>query len=112
MKNLKKRGEKVLSPVLGKYFSNFEIEKGKGCFLFDTNGKKYLDFSSGIAVAATGYSHPKVVKAARKQLEKLIHICIGVAYYEPYIALAERLSKIVPIKNAQFFFCQSGSEAV
>ncbi|NQT29121.1 MAG: aminotransferase class III-fold pyridoxal phosphate-dependent enzyme [Candidatus Saganbacteria bacterium] len=112
MKNLKERGEKVLSPVLGKYFSNFEIEKGKGCYLFSTAGRKYLDFSSGIAVAATGYSHPKVVKAAKKQLEKLIHICIGVAYYEPYVVLAERLSEIVPIKNAQFFFCQSGSEAV
>lgn len=112
MKNLAKRGKKVLSPVLGRYFADFEVKKGRGCYLFGTDGKKYLDFSSGIAVCSTGHAHPKVVAAAKKQVENLIHICIGVANYEPYIALAEKLSKIVPIKDAQFFFCQSGSEAV
>jgi len=109
---MKKRGQKVVSPVLGRYFSDFELAKGKGCYLYDTKGKRYLDFSSGIAVCATGFSHPKVVKAAVEQTKKLIHICIGIANYEPYIKLAEELHKIVPIKNAQFFFCQSGSEAV
>jgi 4-aminobutyrate aminotransferase len=109
---LTRRAKKVLSPVLASYFPGFEVERGQGCNLFGTNGKKYLDFSAGIAVCSTGHAHPKVVAAAQKQLKKLIHICIGVAYYEPYIALAEKLSKIVPIKNAQFFFCQSGSEAV
>ena len=112
MKKMSSRAKKVLSPVLASYFPDFEVAKGKGCYLFGTNGKKYLDFSAGIAVCSTGHTHPKVVAAAQKQLNKLIHICIGVAYYEPYIALAEKLSKVVPIKNAQFFFCQSGSEAV
>jgi len=112
MKNLAKRGKKVVSPVLGRYFPVFELEKGKGCYVYDTNGKKYLDFSSGIAVCGTGHAHPKVVAAAIKQTKKLIHICIGIANYESYIVLAEKLSKVVPIKNAQFFFCQSGSEAV
>ena len=106
-----KRANKVLSPVLGKYFSEFEIERAKGCYLYGTDGKKYLDFSAGIAVCNTGHSHPKVVAAAKKQLEKLIHICIGIACYEPYVKLSEELGKLVPIKNAQFFFCQSGSEA-
>ncbi len=96
---------------MGKYFADFEVEKGKGCYLFDAKGKKYLDFSAGIAVCSTGHTHPEVVAAATKQLNKLIHICIGVAYYEPYVALCEKLNKIVPIKNAQFFLCQSGSEA-
>ncbi len=110
--SMKKRGQKVLSPVLGRYFSDFELKKSKGCYLYDTKGKKYLDFSSGIAVCATGYAHPKVVKAAVEQTKKLIHICIGIASYESYIKLAEKLQKVVPLKNAQFFFCQSGSEAV
>lgn len=109
---LASRAKKVLSPVLARYFPDFEVEKGSGCYLYGTDGKKYLDFSAGIAVCSTGHTHPKVVAAAQKQIEKLIHICIGVAYYEPYIALAEKLSKVVPIKDAQFFFCQSGSEAV
>lgn len=112
MKNLAKRGKKVVSPVLGRYFADFEIKKGKGCYLYDTAGKKYLDFSAGIAVCATGHAHPKVVAATQKQIANLIHICIGIANYEPYIELAEKMAKIVPIKNAQFFFCQSGSEAV
>ncbi|MFH1361348.1 MAG: aminotransferase class III-fold pyridoxal phosphate-dependent enzyme [bacterium] len=109
---MKKRGEKVLSPVLGRYFSDFELAKAKGCYLFDTKGEKYLDFSSGIAVCGTGHCHPKVVAAAQKQLKNLIHICVGIANYDSYITLAEKLSKIVPINNAQIFLCQSGSEAV
>jgi predicted acetylornithine/succinylornithine family transaminase len=112
MKNLYKRAKKVSSPVLGRYFPGFEIKSAKGCYLIGGNGKKYLDFSSGIAVAATGHAHPKVVAAAQKQTAKLIHICIGVAEYEPYVVLAEKLSKIMPFSNGQFFFCQSGSEAV
>jgi len=102
----------VLSPVLGKYFPGFEIKKASGGYLIGTDGKKYLDFSSGVAVTSTGHCHPKVVAAAKKQLSNLIHICIGVALYEPYVALAEKLGKVVPLKNAQFFFCQSGTEAV
>lgn len=112
MKNLYKRAQKVSSPVLGRYFPGFEISSAKGCYLTGGDGKKYLDFSSGIAVAATGHTHPKVVSAAQKQTAKLIHICIGVAEYEPYVVLAETLAKIMPFSKAQFFFCQSGSEAV
>ena len=112
MKNLKARGKKVLSPVLGRYFDGFEIKKAAGMYLYGTDGKKYLDFSSGIAVCATGHCHPKVVAAASKQLKNLIHICIGVASYESYIKLAEELQRIVPVKDGQAFLCQSGSEAV
>jgi len=111
-KTLSARGKKTVAPVLGRYYPDFEVNRGAGCYLYGTDGKKYLDFSSGIAVCTTGHAHPKVVAAAGKQLKKLIHICIGIANYEPYIALTEKLSKIVPIKNAQFFLCQSGSEAV
>lgn len=109
---LTKRAKKYLSPVLAKYFPDFEVISGKGCYLYGSDGKKYLDFSSGIAVCSTGHAHPAVVAAAQKQVSKLIHICIGIANYEPYITLAEKLSALVPCKNPQFFFCQSGSEAV
>lgn len=112
MKNFKGRGASVLSPVLGKYFDDFEIKGGKGNYLIGTDGKKYLDFASGIACCATGHCHPQVVAAVKKQAGKLIHTCIGVAYYEPYVKLAEELQKIAPMENALSFFCQSGSEAV
>ena len=112
MKNLKARAQAVVSPVLGMYFNDFEVSRGKGARLFDLQGNKFLDFSTGIACAVTGHCHPKVVAAIKKQAEKLLHICIGVAYYEPYVKLAEELARIAPMKKAQSFFCQSGTEAV
>ncbi|MDD5594437.1 MAG: aminotransferase class III-fold pyridoxal phosphate-dependent enzyme [Candidatus Margulisbacteria bacterium] len=112
MKNLKARSQTVVSPVLGMYFNDFEVVRGQGSNLIDINGKVLLDFSTGIACTVTGHCHPKVVAAIKSQAEKLLHICIGVAYYEPYVKLAEELQKIVPIKDAQSFFCQSGTEAV
>lgn len=112
MKNLKKRAQSVVSPVLGMYFNDFEVARGKGTRLIDLQGNKYLDFATGIACTVTGHCHPRVVAAIKKQAEKLLHTCIGVAYYEPYVELAEELQKIAPMKNAQSFFCQSGTEAV
>lgn len=112
MNNLIKQFKKFSSPVLGLYYPNFAIRSAKGSYLFGVDGRKYLDFSSGIATAVVGHCHPKVVAAAVAQVKKLIHICIGVAIYEPYGKLCEEISRIVPIKNAQTFLCQSGSEAV
>jgi len=106
------RFKKVTSPVLGRYFEDFSIKSAKGCYLIGEDGKKYLDFSSGIATCSTGHCHKDVVAAVQKQIKNLIHICIGVALYEPYIKLSEELQKIVPMPDALSFFCQSGSEAV
>ncbi|OGC07476.1 hypothetical protein A2230_03050 [candidate division WOR-1 bacterium RIFOXYA2_FULL_36_21] len=100
------------SPVLGRYFDDFEVTSGKGCYLYDINGKQYIDFASGIATCSVGYCHPKVVKAAIDQTKKLIHTCIGVAIYEPYIDLGKIIRSITSISESQVFCCQSGSEAV
>jgi len=105
------RYKKVVSPVLGHY-NDLEITGGKGPYLFGIDGKKILDFSCGIAVTALGHSHPKVVSAVRKQIGNLEHICIGVAYYEQYIALAEKLAGITPDGLDMCFFCQDGSGAI
>ena len=67
---LNKKAKHLLAPVLGR-FHNIEITSGKGCFLYDTKEKSYLDFSSGIAVTSTGHCHPKVVKAIQDQAETL-----------------------------------------
>ncbi|OGC36994.1 hypothetical protein A3J90_07455 [candidate division WOR-1 bacterium RIFOXYC2_FULL_37_10] len=100
------------SPVLGRYFEDFEVASGKGCYLYGTDGKEYLDFASGIATCSTGHCHPKVVKAAIEQTKKLIHTCIGIALYEPYGSLGKEIRSISPIPNSQIFACQSGTEAV
>ncbi|MEI7942306.1 MAG: aminotransferase class III-fold pyridoxal phosphate-dependent enzyme [Candidatus Riflemargulisbacteria bacterium] len=109
---LKEKATKYISPVLGKYFPDLEVVSGQGIYLFDTDGKKYIDFTCGIGVTNTGHCHPKVVKAIAKQTSHLIHICAGIAHYEPHIKLAERLVKLLPFKEASVVFSQSGSEAV
>lgn len=109
MAKFKERNNAVLSPVLGRYH-HIEFKSGKGCYLYDTEGKKYLDFASGIAVASTGHCHDTVVKAIKDQAETLIHPCIGLGYYEGPIRLAELLAEKIG-SDYQSFFTQSGTEA-
>jgi acetylornithine/N-succinyldiaminopimelate aminotransferase len=85
------------------------IERGKGCWLWDINGKKYLDFVSGLGVNVLGHAHPRILKALREQAGKTIHV--SNLYYHPYQApLAAALAKITGLDRA--FFCNSGTEAV
>ena len=105
------RYKKVVSPVLGHY-NDLVIKGAKGSYLFGADGKSYLDFSCGIAVTSLGHCHPKIVSAVKKQLSNLEHICIGVAYYEKYIELAEKLAEITGEGLDMCFFCQDGSGAI
>ena len=91
----------------------FVMEKGKGSMVEDVDGNRFLDFMSGIAVNITGYSHPKVVKAAKAQCEKFFHICSTDFYYESFSNLAERLIRMIPISGEKSaFFTNSGAEAI
>ncbi len=112
MSILKDKAKKYISPVLGKYYADFEVSKGDGIYLYDNDGHRFIDFTSGIGVTNTGHCHPRVVKAISNQAANLIHICAGIAHYEPHIKLAERLVKLLPFKDASVVFSQSGSEAV
>lgn len=87
-------------------------DRAAGCHLWDMEGKRYIDFCSGIGVLNVGHNHPKVVAAIQEQVGKLIHSCWHVVMYEPYLALAERLNALVPIlgPNKTVFF-NSGAEA-
>lgn len=109
--NWPEKGKRYLAPSLAHYY-DLEIEKGAGCYLYGRDGKKYLDFTTGIAVALTGHCHPKVVEAAQKQAAKLIHACAGIVYYGPNVELAEKLASIMPWPDTKVFFQQSGSEAI
>lgn len=109
--DLIKRYKEVVPPVLGHY-NDLEITGGKGAYLFSVDGKKVLDFSCGIAVTALGHCHPKIVSAVKNQMKNLDHICIGVAYYEKYIELAEKMKEITPEGLDMCFFCQDGSGAI
>ena len=87
--------------------------KAKGAELWDADGKRYIDFIGGIGVLNVGHAHPKVVEAIKKQADDFIHTCFGIAQYESYVALAERLNTLAPgpspKKTALF---NSGAEAV
>ena len=85
------------------------IARGKGCYVYDLEGRRYLDFITGIGVSALGHAHPRIVKAIREQTALLIHT--SNLYYHPFQGkLAERLSRISGLQRA--FFANTGTEAV
>jgi 4-aminobutyrate aminotransferase len=110
-KDFAARAKLSLSPVLGHY-TWLNVERGEGSWLYTTDGRKILDLTCGIAVTAVGHAHPKVVAAVREQVGKLLHICAGVAIYEPNVAYAEQLAEIAPGDLDTTFFCNSGAEAI
>ena len=82
--------------------------RGKGSYLYDADGNKYLDFFCGLAVTSLGHGHEGVVKAIREQSEKLIHVS-NVFHTEPMALLAKRLSE--HFDGGKVFLCNSGAEA-
>jgi 4-aminobutyrate aminotransferase len=91
----------------------FVAESGRGVWLKDIEGKKFLDFNAGLTVTSVGQCHPHVVKAICDQARKLIHYSGTDFYYRPQIRLAEELVKITPGKfNKKVFFANSGAETV
>jgi acetylornithine/N-succinyldiaminopimelate aminotransferase len=82
--------------------------RGRGIYLWDSKGKRYLDFLSGIGVNALGHAHPAIQRVLKKQAGKLIHTS-NLFYHEYQAELAKRLTKISGLNRA--FFCNSGTEA-
>ena len=84
------------------------LVRGEGCYVWDADGKKYLDFLGGLAVNGLGHCHPRVVKAIQEQAETLLHVS-NLYYIEPQAKLAKLL--IDNCSMEQSFFCNSGAEA-
>jgi len=88
-------------------------ERAANAELWDVEGRRYIDFASGIAVLNTGHVHPKVKEAIARQLDKLTHTCFQVTPYESYIALAEQLNALAPgASPKKTIFLTTGAEAV
>jgi 4-aminobutyrate aminotransferase len=100
-----------LSPVWGR-ITNIVVDRGEGSCLYDTAGRRYLDFTCGIAVTNTGHCHPKVVAAIQDQAAKLIHGQINIIFHQPMLDLVGELQTVVPPVLDSFFFSNSGAEAV
>jgi len=93
--------------------SGIYAARAQGAELWDVEGKRYIDFIGGIGVLNVGHAHPKVVEAIRKQSEEFIHTAFGIAQYESYVEVCEKLNRLTPgptpKKTALF---NSGAEAV
>ncbi|HLI69206.1 MAG TPA: 4-aminobutyrate--2-oxoglutarate transaminase [Ktedonobacteraceae bacterium] len=92
---------------------NIFVARAEGAMIEDVDGNRYIDFAGGIGTMNVGHSRPEVFTAITEQAAKFTHTCFSVIMYEPYVKLAERLSKLVPgefSKKAIFF--NSGAEAV
>jgi 4-aminobutyrate aminotransferase len=87
------------------------IERASGAHIWTTDGRRILDMASGIGVTNVGHNHPRVVEAARAQLESLIHMGHNIALYPAYIELAERLVDLVG-PDRKVYFSNSGAEAL
>ncbi len=109
MESLYERCMKVMPPVV-KRATTMGVTKGEGCYLWSEDGRKILDFASGVAVCNLGHNHPKVVEAAEKQMKELIHGGHNVVYYESYVRLAERLVELTG-GDTMVYFSNSGAEA-
>src|ERR1700730_10851977 len=82
---------------------------GRGCYVYDSRGKKYLDFLGGIAVNALGHAHPRIVKVIRREAARAIHFCN--LYHNAYQGpLARKLAEWSGLDRV--FFCNSGTEAI
>lgn len=89
------------------------VERAANAELWDVEGKRYIDFGTGIAVCNTGHSHPKVVAAVKAQLDNFSHTCVMVNPYEAAVALAEKLNQIAPgDSDKKTIFVTTGAEAV
>src|SRR3954452_5505951 len=106
------RDRAVLSPSYTRPYP-FVIARGRGAIVEDVDGNQFLDCNAGIAVAATGHSHPRVVAAVREQAEKFLHMSGTDFYYENMVQFAEKLARLMPGNVPhRVYFGNSGTEAV
>ena len=85
--------------------------RGKGALLYDENGREYIDFAAGIAVASLGHCHPKLVAAIQQQAETLI-TCPNIMYNDVRSRLLQKLVEVSPTNLTRAYLCNSGAESI
>ena len=109
MKSMYARCMEVMPPAAERS-TRLEAVSSEGSWLFTADGRKVLDFASGVAVNNLGGRNARVVKAVQKQLETMIHVGHNVVYYESYVSLAEKLVECTG-GDTKVYFSNSGAEA-
>ena len=111
--DLFRRREAIVSKGVGYFTWGATAASGHGAVITDADGRELIDFASGIGVTGAGHCPPSVVKAIQRQAETLLHACIHVATYEPYVALCEKLAELFPHGDqTKVFLTNTGAEAV
>ncbi|MDQ3779258.1 MAG: aminotransferase class III-fold pyridoxal phosphate-dependent enzyme [Chloroflexota bacterium] len=101
----------LMPRVLGRY-SPVTVDRGEGIYVWDLDGTRHTDFTSGIAVVNTGHCHPRVVRAIQEQAAKIIHAQANIFAHEPMMAAAAALTATLPERLNQVFWANSGAEAI
>ena len=102
----------LLVPSFAEDSPNFPLERAEGIYLYGPDGRRVMDFTAGFAVANVGHCHPKVLEAARMQMEKIIHSAVGLTLHESVLQLCDALIEVLPSGMNMFFFGNSGAEAI
>lgn len=90
-----------------------EIERAEGSFLYDSNGRDYIDLISGVSVSNTGHRHTAVVAAVKEQADRYMHLMVyGEVVQSPQVLYAQKLTSILPPELQSVYFVNSGSEAI
>lgn len=109
---LQQRKQKAIARGEGNSFTVY-VQRAKNAELWDVEGKRYIDFGSGIAVVNTGHCHPKVTAAVKAQVENFSHTCLMVTPYESAVTLAEGINAALPGPTPKkSIFVTTGAEAV
>src|SRR5689334_15871461 len=100
-----------MTPAWSRIF-NFVADRAEGSYIYTEDGKRLLDFTSGIGVTNTGHCHPKVVEAIREQAGLFLHAQANIVIHKPMLQLVEELRKVVPAELDSYYFANSGAEAL
>jgi len=100
-----------LSQIL-KQATSVVVARGEGVVLYDEDDRRYLDFTAGIGVTSTGHCHPRVVEAATRQAQTLVHAQYTTVMHRPLLDLVDRMGEVLPAGLDRMFFANSGSEAI
>ncbi|BEU87384.1 aspartate aminotransferase family protein [Selenomonas sp. TAMA-11512] len=103
--------KQYIMPCLGHFYQKpMQLVKGSMQYLYDSEGRKYLDCFAGVSVMNCGHANPEIIDALKAQIDELQHVC-NIYLTEDFVNLAERLAKVTPGDLQKTFFCSTGTEA-